>query len=312
MSGGGGEDVLNLAGEVAEHFAHFGSGLIEDDGGDAKGGGDDDLVGFGEDEIGGGAEVGEEGELGGVSHGAQIEVAEAELDGGQPAEGEESGEGIRGEGGAEGDEHQREETPLELDGQDDETEADQDGGGDEAVGEGDALLAAEDFGEDAKREGEADAGEENDHHQAELLGTGVGHAEPGDEPGGAENDDAGDEQSDADVEDQDRGEHTAELVPVLFDGEFGDAFLGGEAEAEVEQDTVAEDAPEQRPEAELLGVEVLVEQAEGDEPHDHGDQGAGVIGGGVAQHGAVEFPGGHEWAGTARDLAKRAGRVRLW
>ena len=106
VSGGGGEHVLNLAGEVAKHFAHFGSGLVEDDGGDAEGGGDDDLVGFGEDEIGGGAEVGEEGELGGVSHGAEIKVAETELDGRQAAEGEESGEGIWGEGGAEGfDEH---------------------------------------------------------------------------------------------------------------------------------------------------------------------------------------------------------------
>ena len=91
--------------------------------------------------------------------------------------------------------------------------------------------------------------------------------------------------------------------------------MRGEAEAEVEQDAVAEDAPEQGPEAEFLGVEVLVEQAKGDQPDDHGDQGAEVIGEGVAHHGALEFRGAHEWAGRAKagvGRLARAGWLRLW
>jgi hypothetical protein len=55
-------------------------------------------------------------------------------------------------------------------------------------------------------------------------------------------------------------------------------FLGGVTQSEVEQDAVAEDRPEQGPEAELLGFQTLVEQAERDQPEDHPQQDAEVAG----------------------------------
>ena len=54
------------------------------------------------------------------------------------------------------------------------------------------------------------------------------------------------------------------MVPIFACGKFGDPFLRGEAEAEIQKNAIAEDAPEQSPEAEFFVSQTFEQQAKKD------------------------------------------------
>ena len=66
---------------------------------------------------------------------------------------------------------------------------------------------------------------------------------------------------DAEVGEKNGDEDAAELVPILRGGQFSDPFLRGEAESKIQENSIAEDAPEQTPETEFLIGQAFKEQA---------------------------------------------------
>src|SRR5207302_1020580 len=99
--------------------------------------------------------------------------------------------------------------------------------------------------------------------------------------------------TDSEIEIKNCAEHTAQFVPFLLRGKFGNTFYGGKTKTEVEQNSVAENAPEQRPETKLLGTQILIEHPEHGESKSHAQCNGTVIRNRIAPDIFCDFFGAH-------------------
>ena len=105
---------------------------------------------------------------------------------------------------------------------------------DDVVCSADALLATQDFRENAQRKCQTNSGEECDQYDAVLSMICLRNAECAHDLISSERHRGSHDCGDPKVKKQDRAQHLTELVPLTADRKFGDTFLRGKTKTKIQ------------------------------------------------------------------------------
>ena len=214
VRGGRRKRVLHLPSEPVEHVRHFRARLINRHRRHRQHDAEHDLIGLGQHDVGGGVDVGEDGERHRLADHRSGEEPGPQFYRRQLGQGKRRRQAVGREGKEQRDQHDGKEPPLIVQRHPDQPQPHHQAGGDQVVGQPDPLLAAEDFRKDPHRKSQADAQKENDEHAPELVMVRRRDAEPADDLPRPDQHQGHDHDGHSEIEIENGAEHAAEFVPL--------------------------------------------------------------------------------------------------